>query len=231
MSQRSVSLPFEKRLIFFVDVVAATLWFCCLARFLILLPLVGRRFLPGGIADFFHVVSLTPLMATSAVVLFNQHKRPFKAYFWSLLNGLKMAWICYGVIFPHPKIAKHTAYSFLITAWSTQYFLHFTYLAFRERTRSSPFFLFWAQYNNFYVTYPVELVAEMSMIFLSLGFLTEDSYYAIVIKAVFVSYIPIAYFAWGHLKKRKAVKYSEVAEKLRAARRNEREMRSPGVRG
>ena len=55
-------LKFNEKLAFFYNTVAATLWFCCLGRFLILLPLVGRKFLPGGMADFFHVVSLLPII-------------------------------------------------------------------------------------------------------------------------------------------------------------------------
>ena len=36
-------LKFNEKLAFFYNTVAATLWFCCLGRFLILLPLVGEN--------------------------------------------------------------------------------------------------------------------------------------------------------------------------------------------
>lgn len=194
-------LTFDKKLTYFFNVVSATLWFCCFARFLILLPLVGRRFLPGGIADFFHVCSLFPLIG--AVLLIVLGHKSVSSSIWSITGGLKMAWICYGVIFPHPKIAKHTTYSILITAWCTQYLTHFTYYAFRVRMRYSPALLHWFEFNNFYLTFPLQTAAEMLMLFLSLAFVEEGSYYEAVLKAAFISYIPVAYFTWGHLKRRR----------------------------
>ncbi|KAG5420583.1 hypothetical protein I9W82_002464 [Candida metapsilosis] len=204
-------LPFKARLLFFYNVAAATLWFCCFARFLILLPLVGRRFLPGGIADFFHAVAMTPLIGT--LLLFSLNTTKWKSLLWPLLNGIKMAWVCYGVIYPHPKIAKHTSYSLLITAWCVPYMIYFSYHAFRVKTRTSPFFLFWLQYNNFFITYPLSVVAEMIQVFLSLSFVTDESVHELALKAMFVAYIPVAYFTWGHLKSRRTVRFVEVMKK------------------
>ncbi|RCK59178.1 Very-long-chain (3R)-3-hydroxyacyl-CoA dehydratase PASTICCINO 2 [Candida viswanathii] len=209
-------LPFNEQFVFFYNIVAATLWFCCFARFLILLPLVGRRFLPGGIADFFHVVALLPLIG-SIVVKFALKRAWKRSYLWSLLNGIKMAWLCYGVIFPHPRIARHTSYSILISAWCVQYIIHYSYFAFKVKTKRSPLFLLWLEYNNFYFTYPFALAAEMILLFLSLGFVEEDLVYDYAIRVVFLSYIPVAYFAWSHLQKRKQVKYTDVIKKRNAA--------------
>ncbi|EGW34193.1 uncharacterized protein SPAPADRAFT_59628 [Spathaspora passalidarum NRRL Y-27907] len=211
---RFYPLPTNQKVVFFFNSAAATLWFCCLLRFLLLLPLVGRRFLPGGIADFFQVVALLPLIGFLLVKpLLN--KKISLSNLWALSNDLKMAWICYGVIFPHPKIAKHTSYSILISAWCVQYFIHYSYHAFRIKTKSSPHFLFWLQYHNFYVIYPMALVAEMILTFLSLGFVQENSIHEIALKATLLSYIPVAYFAWGHLQARKKNKYIEVMNKRR----------------
>ena len=204
-------LSFKERLLLFYNVATTTLWCCCFVRFLILLPLVGRRFLPGGIADFFHVVAVTPLIGTLLLLTLDSTK--WKTQLWSLLNGIKMTWICYGVIFPHPKIAKHTSYSLLITAWCLQYMIHYSYHAFRVKTRTSPYFLFWLQYNNFYVTYPLSVIVEMIQVFLSLSFVADDSFHELVLKAMFVVYIPVAYFTWGHLKTRRNIKYVLVLQK------------------
>ncbi|KAI5948620.1 hypothetical protein KGF57_005365 [Candida theae] len=204
-------LPFKQRLLFFFNVAAMTLWLCCFMRFLILLPLVGRRFLPGGIADFFHAVAVTPVIGT--LLLLSLGLTKWKSQIWPLLNGIKMVCICYAVIFPHPKIAKHTSYSLLITAWCLQYIIHYSYHGFRVKTRTSPFFLFWLQYNNFYIVYPLSVVAEMIQVFLSLSFVEEDSIHELALKAMFVGYIPVAYFAWGHLKSRRDIKFTEVMKK------------------
>ena len=58
----------------------------------------------------------------------------------------------------------------------------------------------------------------MILLFLSLGFVEEDLIYDYVLRGVFLLYIPVAYFAWGHLKERKRVKYTEVLEKRNVTR-------------
>ncbi|RLV95499.1 hypothetical protein JA1_000989 [Spathaspora sp. JA1] len=221
-------LPTNQKVVFFFNSAAATLWFCCLCRFLILLPLVGRRFLPGGIADFFHVVSLTPLIGFLLVKSSLHHLRRFvTSDIWSLLNGVRMAWICYGVIFPHPKIAKHTSYSILIFSWCIQYLFHYSYHSFRIKTKSSPHFLFWIQYHIHYITFPMSLISEMILIFLSLGFVKDGSIYEIVLQVCLLSYIPVAYFAWGHLQQRRNIKYIKVMEKRKeSANRTDRNVDS-----
>ncbi|KAK6460023.1 hypothetical protein DFJ63DRAFT_315899 [Scheffersomyces coipomensis] len=200
------------KFIFFYDAAATMLWFCCLARFLILLPLVGRRFLPGGIADFFHGISLIPLIGFFFNKLLLEPSFSLKDI-WGYTNGIKMAWICYGVIFPHPKIAKHTSYSFLILSYCVGNLIHYSYYTFKTKTRASPRFLFWLEFSNFYLIYPISLLAEMILIFLSLEFVLEDSIYDYLLKFVLLAYVPIAYFTWGYLKRRRQVKYVEVIEK------------------
>ena len=95
-------LKFNEKLAFFYNTVAATLWFCCLGRFLILLPLVGRKFLPGGMADFFHVVSLLPIIESLFVK--SVLRKNSLSHHYGDSEWIKMVWLCYGVIFPHPKL-------------------------------------------------------------------------------------------------------------------------------
>lgn len=209
-------LPTNLRFIFFYNVCATTLWFCCLGRFLILLPLVGRRFLPGGIADFFHVVAILPFVGF-AIYKSMINTSISKKDFWPFFNSVKMIWICYGVIFPHPKIAKHTSYSLIIFSWCITYLINFSYYGFKVKTRRSPHWLFWAQYYNFFLTFPLAFTGELVIIFLSLGFV-EPQWHEIFIKATLLGYIPIGYFMWGHLYDRKELKFDLVMEKRRQGR-------------
>lgn len=201
---------------FFYYCASFTLWFCCFARFLILLPLVGRKFLPGGMADFFHVVSAVPLIG-NVINLPSSGWRGSSLY-WSYFNSLKMIALCYLVIFPHPKIAKHTSYSFLIVAWSVSNIIHTAYYAFKTKTRTSPRFLFWLKYHHFYVTFPIGHIAEMVLLFLSLIFVEDDLWYELSLKGILLSYIPMGYFFWGHLKNKKKKKYDDIMEKRRQGR-------------
>ncbi|CAI5755895.1 unnamed protein product [Candida verbasci] len=205
-------LPLHEKIILLYDVSGATLWWCCLGRLLILLPLVGRRFLPGGIADFFHIVAITPFI-NSIFFKFNKFKW---SNLWSIINSIKIVWLCFGLISSFTRIAKHTTYSILIFSYCLQYGIHYSYYAFRIKFRTTPWFLFWLQYNNFYLTYPLQTVSEMVLIFLCLQFTPDDSWYELGLKGLFLAYIPIAYFAWQHFESRKQAKYTSIIEKQNA---------------
>lgn len=209
---------------FFYNCVSFTLWFCCFVRLLILLPLVGRKFVPGGISDFFHVVSVFPMLG----VLLNQgsifaSEKPVTARLWPLFNAVRMIWLCYGVIFPHPKVAKHTTYSVLISSWCIANIINSAYYAFRVKTRTSPHFLFWLKFHHFYLTLPVAFIAEFSLIFLSLIFVEEGFWYETVLKFVLCSYIPVGYFFWGYLEERKSHKYNDFMNKKTLGRTTNQE--------
>lgn len=209
-------LPRNLRAVFFFNIASATLWFCCLGRFLILLPLVGRRFLPVAIADFFHIVSVIPLVIFLAVNLLA--RKEFQVSdLWGLFNGLRMVWICYGVIYPHPKIAKHTSYSFLIISWCILNLIDSTYYAFKVKTKASPLWLFKLHHLHFYVTFPMALVSEMILIFLS-GLYEKNRIYDLFLDASLLMYIPVAFFAFRYLLARKAERYDMVLEKRRLGR-------------
>lgn len=204
------------KVVFFYHLAAATLWFCCLARFLILLPLVGRRFLPGGIADFFHVVATLPLLGFFVVNLLGRSVYSVKQL-WSLFNGLRMVWICYGVIYPHPKIAKHTSYSYLILSWCVQNLIDLCYYAFKVKTKTSPQFLFWLHHHMFYVTFPIAFMSELILVFLSLKFV-GIKWHRKAIEVCLLSYVPLGYLTFSNLLKRKNEKYDQFMEKRRQGR-------------
>lgn len=211
------------KVVFFFDLVAAMLWVCCLLRLLVLLPLVGRRFLPAGIADFFHVVATLPLVGFFVVNLFG--RRNYSASdLWGLVHGSRMAWICYGVIYPHPRIAKHTSYSVLMLAWCVQNVVDASYYAFRVKTRSSPLWLFWLHHHVFFLTFPTALLSEMAIVFLSLKF-TEPGWHEIAVKATLLLYVPMAYFTFQYLLRRKDQKYDQYMEKRRLGRSANVELR------
>lgn len=212
----------KQKLIFYYNVVSTTLWFCCLCRFLILLPLVGRKFLPAGIADFFHVVSVFPLIGWVLVTALVKTQHSWNDL-WGLFDALRMVWMCYGVIFPHPKIAKHTSYSFLILSWCIQNLIDSFYHGFKTKTRTSPLWLFWLHHHHFYLTFFVSCVSEMILIFLSLGFVKSELH-EWVLKACILAYVPVGYFLFGYLRNRQATKYDAFMEKRNRGRVQNQEL-------
>ncbi|KND99172.2 hypothetical protein QG37_03969 [Candidozyma auris] len=212
----------KQKLIFYYNMVSMTLWFCCFMRLLILLPLVGRKFLPAGIADFFHVVSVFPLVGVVLISMLNGSVYSWDT-FWALLDALRMVWLCYGVIFPHPKIAKHTSYSFLISSWCISKFIDTGYHAFKTKTRTSPLWLFWLHHHHFFVTFFASCISEMILIFLSLKFIT-NYWHDLLIRGCILAYVPVGYFFFGHLLNRKATKYNTVIEKRNRGRVSNQEL-------
>lgn len=215
-------LSTNHNLVFFYNVCSFTVWFCCFCRFLILLPLVGRTFLPGGIADFFHVVSVLPLvgfLVVKTLIKVNWHSYDI----WLIINGLRMIWVCYGVIFPHPKIAKHTAYSFLILSWCCTYVIHYGYYSFRIKTRSSPRLLLWLNYHHYWLTFPMALISEMVLVFLALGLVKENLLLEFGLKITLLGYIPVAYFEWEYINGNRLVRYNELKTKMDRASNNHRD--------
>lgn len=206
----------KEKVVLWYNVVSFTLWLCCFGRFLILLPLIGRKFLPAGIADFFHVVACFPLLG---VVIVNCLAKTEYVWsdLWALLNGLRMVWICYGVIFPHPKIAKHTSYSFLILSWCIQNIIDCAYHGFKTKTKTSPLWLFWLHHHHYYITFFTSCISEMILVFLSLKFVSND-WHELLIRGCILSYIPVGYFMFGFLRNRQAVKYDAFMEKRNRGR-------------
>ncbi len=195
---------------FFYNCVALTLWFCCLARFAVLLPLVGRRFLAGGIADFFHTVAVLPLVGT---VLHARKRLRSPAstprdLALNAANSMRMVWVCYGVVYPHPRIAKHTSYLLLVASWCVANTIDAAYHAFRCKTRASPYWLFWAKHSHYAVTLPLTAMAEMALIFLSLLYVADNLWYEIFLKAALLAYIPAAYLVWTVLLRRRRARFA-----------------------
>lgn len=192
------------RFVFWFNAAAATLWWCCLGRWALLLPLVGRRFLPGGIAEFFQVLALFPALSH----LLRWFLLGYRSYadenqLWSLVFAAKAIYICYGVIFPSPLIAKHSSYSVLIVSWGLQILSLYSYKALRSVGLADRPWIRSAYLNLAFFTFPASTVAEMILIFLSLAFTDDDSWAELFNKAVLVAYIPVSYFAWQNLKKRR----------------------------
>lgn len=195
----------RNKLVLYYNVISTTLWGCCFVRFLILLPLVGRLFLPGGIADFFHVVSVLPLVG-ALLGLANGQKQ-----IAGLLSGARMVWVCYGVVFPHPRVAKHTSYSLVITGWCIQNIVDSFYYAFRTKTRALPAWLFWLHHHHFYLLFPLSYFGEWILTFLAVDH--DSTWFGYVLQAAVVAYVPFGYFAVRYFIDRRQRRYTEYMEK------------------
>lgn len=209
-------LPMNLKFLFYFDICSFALWVFCFCRFLILFPLVGRLFLPEGIADFFHVISLSPLLTFLLRKSLNDQEIK-RRDIWPFMNGIRMAILCYGVIFRYPRVARHASYAVLISSWCITYIIHFAYYSFKVKTRRFPYWLFWLQFNNYYITFVVSVLAEMIIVFISTGLSERNSKDELFLGLFFLLYVPGSYFYWKHLRERREKRFLQVKKKLWSA--------------
>ncbi|ODV93253.1 hypothetical protein PACTADRAFT_77606 [Pachysolen tannophilus NRRL Y-2460] len=148
----------------------ALLWISVIARFSILLPLVGNKFLPGGIADYF----LSVQALTCLFDLFNVITKiiEIKNSNLFILNFISKALIS-SILLQYPKIARNESFSTLIISWSLQEFFKNLYMIFKIRNKGIykvPYLIYWFYSNNFILVYPLRVLSEIAIIFLSLRY-------------------------------------------------------------
>lgn len=202
------------------DTAATLFWTYVLARLVILYPLTGARFLPGGLADFY----LSVLVGTCALELFNyasifRHLRGTptiynalpKPYWVNLLLTNSTRLLLAFVIYNYPKVARTNAFPLLVASQSIKELFRWYYNI--EKVRL---------YNNvsktavairkitFLIATPLEASSIFYILFQSLpvesyqdALLPYDTRIKTLLKAILLGYFP-AFYA---LYKRSIYKY------------------------
>lgn len=207
--QYSVYTKLQKYLIF-SDIISSFLWIAVLLRFLVLFPLVGTRFLPGGIADFFLCVQCIIFIDLFSYYLIYRNYPNSQFLRKVNLNRLLLTifsrvLISFGVLYAFPKTARHISFSTLIISNSLQESTRYLYNAYKIRTFGKK--LYWLQlikkliFINFF---PIEIISEVILIFISLQFAdAENKLYGYLLRVILFLYIPFFYV----LYKTKIVSY------------------------
>lgn len=189
---------FLPRLVLFNNLVFFLLWFCCLVRLLVLAPLVGRRFLPGGIAEYFqylYTASLISQFVLSAFIF----KFPRRLTLLKLSKAVAGLFVTWAVVYHFPKISRHTSYGFYLFAVSAQETLNYFYYFYPTNL------LKYFKRRSFLVLYPVQKITEIALILVSFRFIQQkidnDYYYlfSYLMKGILVSYIPVSISIYGFL--------------------------------
>jgi very-long-chain (3R)-3-hydroxyacyl-CoA dehydratase len=184
--------------------VSAFLWGCVLVRLLILYPLVGFKFVSGGVADFTRWVQTMALLEVVHSML-GLVKSPIVTTAMQIASRLLLVW---GVVYMFPDCALSPAYTTMVFAWSVTEVVRYTYYAYNlARAKQVPNMLVWLRYNAFYILYPLGAGSEMFLTFLSLDDAQALSpLYALILKVILLIYIPGFYVMFTHMiKQRKRV--------------------------
>lgn len=180
-------------------IVAMFMYGAVLARLFILLPLVGRKFLAGGISDFFNLV--TTIICSIEIILSLVKLIPIQLPLIVLQNWVKF-FIIWAILDRDDKILNHSCYSLLIFSWCSYGFVGYIYWFYKLKGLGRvPKGL-----NNFYqnlklIVFPIEASVEFITIFLSLKFINQDSqqYLKIFTQLVLLFYIPTKFYLYKNL--------------------------------
>ncbi|ODQ80512.1 hypothetical protein BABINDRAFT_160785 [Babjeviella inositovora NRRL Y-12698] len=182
------------------NIVEILLWVSVLFRTLLLLPLVGRKFLPGGIADFFiYVTTFTAAIQTINTILGLSNSRN---RLLCIFVQAHKCWFVWDVL--HVKIVKHGLFSLLIVLWSVSNicrFAFYTYKLSRGSVHNSWLKTLYA--NEFLLTLPLGMVAEWGLIFMKLRYV--DGTLRLFMQLVLVLYVPSFYILFDHYLKKKTL--------------------------
>ncbi|ANZ74538.1 BA75_01728T0 [Komagataella pastoris] len=175
----------------FFYAMSAILWACVVVRGLLLLPLVGLRFFPGGVADFYLSIAI------GNIVIENINHVIFcrKLNYILVLELIGRLFIGLGVILNYPTIAKNAAFPTLVLSQGIIELFRYSYTSYKLKFRIPKSF------NYLYlavilVGYSVKTLSEMVLMFLSLGY--ADDRFGTFIKIVLLVYIPSAYMFFKH---------------------------------
>ncbi len=197
---------YTQRFLLVSDIICCFLWIAVNVRLVILLPLIGIRFLPGGIADFFFAVNCGTVLVDlfEYITIFGKVVSPAAfsvPRLMPLLFTLSERLITSSVIISYPRSAKCKAFAILIYAESLLESIRCYYNFFKVRTFGRKHRTFRAiKKLSYTVLVPVQTVCELILIFTALQF---DSYYAALnsydkaikatIRVLAVLYLPCFY--------------------------------------
>lgn len=177
--------PFLFRALKCLYAVSGFLQFALFLRLLVLLPLVGRRFLPGGIHDFFY--TLTLLRLPIELVLSLSRLLPVTPASYIFSQVIPLAVIL--VFNRDPEIQRHTVYSLYIADVSFKGLLGYVY-HYKKLTNLGRVPLWLGQSFQLVsvVEFPLRAVMEFAVLFM--GLKHTDGYYKLAIQFILLVFIP-----------------------------------------
>lgn len=169
-----------------------------LARLFILLPLVGRKFLAGGIGEFFNI-SITGICCAE-VVLSLFKLSPIQLPLIILQNWIKI-FIVWFIFNRDNLILNHSCYSLLIFCWGLYGFIGYIYWFWKLKNIGKvPRQLVSLFGNSQLVLFPIAGSVEFITIFLSLKYIAaEDESLKKFTQAVLLGYIPTKFYLYKRL--------------------------------
>ncbi len=180
------------------NIVAMFMYGAILARLFILLPLVGRKFLAGGIGDFFNKVMTGICVGEVVLSLFKL--LPIQLPLIILQNWIKL-FIVWGILNRDEKILNHSCYSLLILCWGVYGFIGYIYWFWKLKNIGRVPKKLRSLFENLQlIIFPIASSVEFITIFLSLKYFSEDDKnLKLFTQVVLLGYIPTKFYLYKRL--------------------------------
>jgi very-long-chain (3R)-3-hydroxyacyl-CoA dehydratase len=183
------------------NVLSTFLWGAVLARLAILFPLVGTKFVAGGLADFTRWVQTVAILEIIHALI-GWVKSPLFTTVTQVYSRLLLVW---GILYLFPDVGDSLAFSTMVFAWSVTEIIRYSYYAFNlYRDGQLPKTLVWLRYNTFFVLYPLGAGSEVFLVYQSLDQAEAfNPWYALYLKIAILVYIPGFYMLYTHMIKQR----------------------------
>jgi len=180
------------------NIIAMFMYGAVLARLFILLPLVGRKFLSGGLNEFF--INVVQVICGAEIFLSLVKLVPIQLPLIILQNALKV-FIIYTVLMRETVLLNHHCYSLLILCWCSYGFIGYIYWFWKLKNIGRvPNGLLSLFQNLQLILFPITSVSEFILIFLNLKFIGEDEdRLKMATQIVLLGFIPTKFYLYKRL--------------------------------
>lgn len=195
-----------QRYLIYYNALSGFMWAAVFLRLIILYPLVGSKFVSGGLEVFTRwVQTLMLLEVVHSAVGFV--RSPLMTAAMQVASRILVVW---GVWYLFPSVCSSFAFTTCVLAWGITEMLRYSFYVYSlARPGDVPYWLIWLRYSAFYVLYPMGAGSEWIMVLLCLPQAEEfSSAYALFLKACLLLYIPGFYVMFTHVmsQRRKVLK-------------------------
>jgi len=175
--------------------ISALLWLVIFGRVLLLVPLVGFGRVYNGVGRFAKwtqtIAILEVVHAATGLV-----RAPVRTTVMQVASRFLLVW---GVVDNFPSLAKSTAYSTMLIAWSVTEVIRYSFFVL-TLSGYSPGFIGWLRYNTFFVLYPLGISSECVLVYKAIEPARKRGQeYAWALQLVLLVYIPGSYILFTHM--------------------------------
>lgn len=119
--------------------------------------------------------------------------------------------LVWGIVNTFPDLAKSSAYSSMLIAWSVTEVIRYSYFVI-TLSGYAPKFISWLRYNTFLVLYPLGIASECYLVYRAIGPAEKRGlHWKWALQLILGIYVPGSYVLFTHMMKQR----SKVMRSLR----------------